>query len=208
MVSGLFGHGARSCEQTPLNVTTVRLGLSFSFTYSPPPPPFLLLRTVRLVSPIYSMPFPHLYHTTYACISNCLMCTLCAPSVPPLYPHLLTAALCITAPSVHASRPPLPVYYHAPYTCSLSISTGRSSPVFGRLDFLSNQVVFPSWFASDTCKGYRYQTTSVSSVEVEQLLWIVSTPPEVIVALLSSCESPLRPNKAPPPESQEAWPLC
>ena len=79
---------------------------------------------------------------------------------------------------------------------SCSISTGHSSLVFCRLDFLSNQVAFPSWFASDTCKGYRYQTTSVSSVEVEQLLRIVSTPPEVIVALLSSCESPLRLNKA------------
>ena len=91
---------------------------------------------------------------------------------------------------------PLHVYYHAPYTCSPSISTGRSSPVFGRLDFLSNQVAFLPWFASDTCKGYHFQTTSVSSVEVEQLLWIVSTPPEVTVALLLSCESPLRPNKA------------
>ena len=53
-----------------LSVTTVRLGLSFSFTDSPPPPSFSLLRTVRLVSPIYYMPFPHPYHTTYACISN------------------------------------------------------------------------------------------------------------------------------------------
>ena len=90
------------------------------------------------------------------------------------------------------------MYYHAPYTCSLSISTGRSSPVFYRLDFLSNQVAFPSWFASDTCKGYHFQTTSFSSVEVEQLLWIVSTPPEVTVILLLSCESPLRLNKALP----------
>ena len=91
---------------------------------------------------------------------------------------------------------PLHVYYHAPYTCSLSISTGRFSPVFGRLDFLSNQVVFPSWFASDTYKGYHFQTTSFSSVEVEQLLRIVSTPPEVIVVSLSSCKSSLRLDKA------------
>ena len=83
---------------------TVRLGLSF---LSPPLLPRLPSHYYGLCafSPIYYMPYPRPHHTTYACISNCLMRTLCAPSVPPLYPYLLTAALCITAPSVHVSRP-------------------------------------------------------------------------------------------------------
>ena len=81
------------------SVMTVRLGQSFSFTYSPPPPFFFLLyygyspfapcnsleldlpsdtkaRTRCLAdrappSPIYYMPYPRLYCTTYACISTC-----------------------------------------------------------------------------------------------------------------------------------------
>ena len=101
----------------------------------------------------YAPCLPYLLHAlpsllTHASVVH-LLCALRAPFVP-ASPHrclMYHRTFCARLPT------PLPVYYHAPYTCSLSISTGRSSPVFGRLDFLSNQVAFPSWFASDTCKG-------------------------------------------------------
>ena len=109
------------------SVMTVRLGLLFSF-YLPSPttvlwmhPPSLLvialswtyppiprlghgaLWTAHLSPPyIYYMPYPRPHCTTYMCISTCW----CAPFVPLLCLPLLIATLCITAPFVHASRPP------------------------------------------------------------------------------------------------------
>ena len=69
---------------------SMRLGPLFFFTYSPP-----ALRTVR--------PLP----LSITCLTLAFTVLPTRASVPadvhPLCPHLLTAALCIIAPSVHAS---------------------------------------------------------------------------------------------------------
>ena len=58
------------------------------------------LRTVRLLPYLlHALPSPLLYYLRVH--QYLLMRTLCAPFVPPLCPYLLTAALCIIAPSVH-----------------------------------------------------------------------------------------------------------
>ena len=51
--------------------------------------------------PIYYMPLPHPYCTSYVCISTCW----CTPFVHPPHPHLLAATLCIIAPLVHVDHP-------------------------------------------------------------------------------------------------------
>ena len=112
------------------------------------PPPLAALRTAHLLPYLLHAlpsPVPH-YLRTHQYLLMCTLCVLYVHASPHRYLmyHCTFCARFLTL---------LHVYYHAPYTRSPSISTGHSSPVFCRLDFLSNQVAFPSWFASDTCKG-------------------------------------------------------
>ena len=84
---------------------------------------------------LHASPSPLLYHL---CMHQYLLIhDLCAPFVP-TSPHCYLMYHC----TIGACFPPLlHVYYHAPYTCLSSISTGRYSALNCRLDFLSNQVL-------------------------------------------------------------------
>ena len=111
------------------------------FLLSLPPSTSWLLSSVDCAPPshpIYYMLHPRRYCTGYAHISTCRYTT----SMHPLYPHLLIVTLCITAPSVHAFRPSYMCTTMPHYTCLSSISTGRYSALYCRLNFLSNQVAF------------------------------------------------------------------
>ena len=88
---------------------------------------------------------PYLLHASPSPLLNCLCMhqylfihDLCAPFVP-ASPHHYLMYHC----TIGAHFPPLlHVYYHAPYACLSSISTGQCSALYSRLDFLSNQVTF------------------------------------------------------------------
>ena len=55
--------------------------------------------------------------------------------------------------------PLLHVYYHAPYTCLSSISTGCFPTLYSRLDFLSNRVVLHSLARKCHLQGSHFWTT-------------------------------------------------
>ena len=85
---------------------------------------------------LHALPLSLLYHL---CVHQyLLMHDLYASFIPtsphcyPMYHHTIGAHFLSL----------LHVYYHAPYACLSSISTGQCSALYCRLDFLSNQVAF------------------------------------------------------------------
>ena len=127
---------------------------------------------------------------------------LCAPFVP-ASPHCYLMYHCTIGARF---LPLLHVYYHAPYTCLSSISTGQYSTLYCRLDFLSNQVAFPSWLVSVVC-GYHSWTTSLFLSKSETLLLKLSPLFPKWSSHSSNLVNPLfaltRPSWV-----LEAWPLC
>ena len=146
-----------------LIVTTVCPGLLFFF-YSSLLPPLCVTATspapcnsLELDYPpiprlgqgaLWTAPFllPYLLHVSPSlllyqlCVHQYLLIhDLCAPFVPASPHHYLICYCTIGARFL----PLLHVYYHTPYTCLSSISTGQYSTLYCRLDFLSNQVAFP-----------------------------------------------------------------
>ena len=118
--------------------------LDYYFLPSPPSPLHVVATSFyglcTSFSPylLHASPSPLLYHL---CVhQHPLTHNLCAPFIP-TSPHCYLMYHC----TVCARFPPLlHVYYHAPYTCLSSISTGQCSALYYRLNFLSNQVVFHS----------------------------------------------------------------
>ena len=97
------------------------------------------LWTVYLLLPPYllhALPSPLPHHLRVH--QYLLMHDLCAPFVPVSPCRYLIYHCTIGA----RLWPLLHVYYHTPYTCLSSISTGQCSALYCRLDFLSNQVTF------------------------------------------------------------------
>ena len=111
------------------------------------------LRTSPFPYLLHALPSPLLYHLRVH--QYLLMHDLCAPFVPTSPHHYLMYHCTINAcflPLVH-------VYYHAPYACLSGISTGWCSALYCRLNFLSNQVAFPSWLVSVVCRYHSWTTS-------------------------------------------------
>ena len=134
---------------------------TITFLPSPPSPPshrgYFLLQTAYLLSiTCFTLTITVLAMRAPVPVDTRPLCTLCT-RISSLLPYVSWHDLC--APFVPTSPhcylmyhgtinarflPLLHVYYHTPYTCLSSISTGRYSALYCRLNFLSNQVIFHS----------------------------------------------------------------
>ena len=111
------------------------------YYFSPSPLCIMATSFCRLRTPFS----PYLLHASPSPLLYCLCAHQyllihddCTPFVPASPHHYLMYHCTIGA----CFLPLLHVYYHAPYTCLRSISTGRCSALYSRLDFLSNQAAF------------------------------------------------------------------